>query len=163
MNIWRRRWTESFQSRTSDGSWDRRIAESATVPRPEVLMSQVSPGCREWLLKEVSQSWSAEPLCCCSPDCATPRLSVISWIYERVLRPTWCTRDVRVCPRAFTTGTRVIAFLPTPRGNYNFRGLRLASAVIFFILSFLQLRCGFRRLNSRWADFTRTTTTAGAN
>lgn len=96
-------------------------------------------------------------------DCATPRLSVISWIYERVLRPTWCTRDVRVCPRAFTTGTRVIAFLPTPRGNYNFRGLRLASAVIFFILSFLQSRCGFRRLNSRWADFTRTTTTARAN
>lgn len=62
------------ESLSLDESRSRQSAYSA-----EVLMSQVSPGCREWLLKGVSQSSSASHRAA-EPDCATRRLSVISRI-----------------------------------------------------------------------------------
>lgn len=129
----------------------------------QVLMSQVSPGCREWLLKRgVAIAVGEPPRCCWSLQLRNTllRLSVISPMsYERVLRGLYLcrARDVRVCPRAFTTWNRHYYVLAYAVCNYNFRGLLLSSAYFFLLLLFFSLffhsffsryNCGFRGLNS---------------
>lgn len=102
----------------------------------------------------MSQWWSASAAAAGPTDCATPRLSVISRIYERVLRA--CTRrarDVRVCPRAFTTGTGIIAFLPTPRAIIIFEVYGRRAAIFPLFLSFSLYPLRIPRAKFAWADF----------
>lgn len=115
----------------------------------QVLMSQVSPGCREWLLKRgVAIAVGEPPRCCWSLQLRNTllRLSVISPMsYERVLRGLYLcrARDVRVCPRAFTTWNRHYYVLAYAVCNYNFRGLLLSSAYFFLLLLFFSLFFSF--------------------